>query len=545
MWGDDMFLDPNQKMIFGLDKILEDIKASGKLGENYKRNIGFFAPFEKQELEEEWDRTESFVRLIIDNPRELRELFLLLSDAVSVKSIVYKALSGDILDIVDVFNIKKFIAICHSVSELIEKLGIRTKGKLREFPKLKAFLEIGGKENSFYVSDDYSEVLKKVRTEIKNIQEELSSLRRERYAYLENLYGVKVKRDGEIIVEFHDREKIKALYLEDGVYVREEGISYIIFKVKKDSLEEELEAKLELLRKKEQEEETEVLKKITEYVSFYAEELLKNENILSYLDWLQAKSQYLLRKKCVRPNIGEGKITIKGGRHPLLEDVLEGMGLSFQPQSIDINKRMVVITGANMGGKTVTLKLIGLFIAMAQAGLFVPAESFSFPMMEFVHYIGDIHGDMKEGLSTFGKEVTEINHVLAHRERKGLLLLDETAKGTNPEEAKVLVEALLNYLYNRSNFTVIIATHLDGIGKNAEHWRVKGLKEEVKEEIIKKLKEEKEGLDLLPRFMDYTLERVEHNEKPPRNALMIAAILGLPEELMDKAYELMEGGNKR
>ncbi len=125
------------------------------------------------------------------------------------------------------------------------------------------------------------------------------------------------------------------------------------------------------------------------------------------------------------------------------------MGLEYTPISIELKEGVSCITGANMGGKTVSLKLVGLLTTMAQHGLLVPAKKMVLGLNNFIKAsIGDIQSTEK-GLSTFGGEIKLIQEAIELSDKKGLILIDELASGTNPEEGYALSKAIVEYLLRK------------------------------------------------------------------------------------------------
>ncbi len=118
-----------------------------------------------------------------------------------------------------------------------------------------------------------------------------------------------------------------------------------------------------------------------------------------------------------------------------MEERLKREEKAYKPVSIQVNEGVTCITGANMGGKTVTLKMIGNLVWLAQMGLFVPAESMSLSLRNFIFVsIGD-EQDVDLGLSTFGGEIVKVSKAVELSSHQGLILIDELARGTNPKEA--------------------------------------------------------------------------------------------------------------
>ena len=207
-----------------------------------------------------------------------------------------------------------------------------------------------------------------------------------------------------------------------------------------------------------------ILAELSGEVGAVKDELLNNQDILVKLDFIFAKGKFSTKIKAMEPEINtQGILRIKDGRHPLIDKN------KVVPISVAIGKgyNTLVVTGPNTGGKTVTLKTVGLFVLMAQSGLHVPtASGTEMPVMQKVFAdIGD-EQSIEQSLSTFSSHMSNIVNIVENSGKDTLVLLDELGAGTDPTEGAALAISILEHLYDKGVKT-IATTHYTELKKYA------------------------------------------------------------------------------
>ncbi|UWI42727.1 endonuclease MutS2 [Lactobacillus paragasseri] len=267
--------------------------------------------------------------------------------------------------------------------------------------------------------------------------------------------------------------------------------------------------------------ETQILGSLSAKVYEELSQFEANLNTIIELDCILARAKYSQSINGKRPTLNEqNQLKLQEMRHPLLSAPVP---LSL---NLDSNKRGLIITGPNAGGKTITLKTVGLAIAMTEFGLFLPSASHcSIPIMAKIYTsIGD-HQDLDNSLSTFSAEMKEMSYIVKHATPNSLILLDELGSGTDPNEGAALAIALLQTLQLKGCL-ILATTHYSAI---------------------------KDYSTKHPAFitaaMDFNLDTLKPTYKLLLNqigasrALWIAEKIGMPQDVLTAASDFLNTGN--
>jgi len=289
-------------------------------------------------------------------------------------------------------------------------------------------------------------------------------------------------------------------------------------------------AQLSFLRARELKEIRRILRWLTAQVGQVAVELLASLETLAELDLIFARSRYGLDFRMAAPDFNlEGKLSLRGARHPLLEALFrsdpppEPPSEPRQVTPIDIHLgiqfQTLVITGPNTGGKTVALKTVGLLAVMGQSGLHIPAHQGS-QLPVFDDILADIGDEqsLEQSLSTFSSHIRRISQIVAKATEHSLVMLDEMGAGTDPAEGAALGRAILDEL-DSIGCRAIVTTHIGDLKTYAlTNPRAENAAVEFDIETMR------------------PMYRVRIGDIGQSNALQIARRLQLPEHIVERGF---------
>lgn len=225
----------------------------------------------------------------------------------------------------------------------------------------------------------------------------------------------------------------------------------------------ELNNELKTEKLNEQAEIERILRNFSAAVSAHADRLKASYATIVEMDAIFARAQLAHAMKAVRPELDrEGALSVKEGRHPLI-DAKKVVPLTLAMRA---DERMLLITGPNTGGKTVTLKMTGLFVCMALSGLYLPAKSAKVPVFDGVYSdIGD-EQSIEQSLSTFSAHIKNIIGILGRITSRSLVLFDELGAGTDPGEGAALAVSISDYVMS-TGAKFLVTSHFNDLKEYA------------------------------------------------------------------------------
>ena len=471
-----------QKEDLGVNAVRSRLQPASPYGASRLKEEGFYGPARQAELEHELDNVTLILTALETDPGAVSGLQQALSGMKEIRGTLAVCRERSLTEV----ELYELTAFCLRLDELIRKAealpGYEKLWEIR-FSSPEAAIRVLHPEESrhvsFYVEDERTPELAAAREEKRSLER----LLREAGA---------------------DRPKLLAK--------RQEAV------------------------RKEEEALAAVYHDMSEALRPLLDGLEKDAAALGRLDAAIAKALLAKRYGCCRPQTGGNELVLEEAVHPLTAEALEARGRRFVPINVRLSRGVTVITGANMGGKSVALKTIVLNTVLALSGCYVFARAARVPMFENLELINRDLSDSERGLSSFGGEILRFTEAVS-RLGGGLsfIAMDEFARGTNAEEGESIARAAVRFLAEK-NAVTLLTTHYDNTAEAAvRHYQVKGLK---------KLAELPEGaaagtgtdrLRLIEQAMDYGLIEVGPGTPCPRDALAICRLLGLPGEILEEA----------
>jgi len=460
----------DQKQNIGFIHIIEKLSPKSGYGKKLLKKI---SPFNnKESLLEEFFNLEIVIDLIQKNNLIFDSLNSFLSHIKDISNSFNKI--GNELNQIELLEIKNFCYYSILIANEIQKANLPFKNLT--LPNLELAFELLNKTNStgFIIGDEYSTTLTNIRKKKRTITQQL------------------------IHADPNNRKKFEEEHL--------------------------------ILSVKEQEEENRICLLLSSELLIYKNKLQKASEIIGKIDLLIQKGYLLIEENGIIPKISNNNFEFIDAVNPFIAEALANNNKKFTPISITL-KGVTVITGSNMGGKTVALKTVALNSYCALCGLPIFAKQATVPFLDFIEILSENLQSSERGLSSFGGEIIKINELYDMAKNKyGLLLLDEFASGTNFQEGSKIFSALLRALKNTPSFSVL-TTHFDGVCDEASYrYQIIGLSASA----TKKLANLSTGItpNMIAEYMNYGLVKTDNSAKIPKNAIDVCKLLGLNKDII-------------
>lgn len=474
----------------GLQYALDTLHGCSPFGIEKIRRLRFYSPEERAELETELYNVEQAAKAADELKNVYDKICLLLCQMKEIRGTLRRIQAMECPDHVELFELKNYLQRMETLIPLLQQMDEVCHLRDLTFHDPAAALAVLDPERTrsrgFYIPDSASPRLREIRQQKKQVEEEL-------------------------------------------------------YHAETDARKDELRTKRTRICAEEDSEEMKIRQSMGSQLAPMVGDLLADTDAVGRLDFLIQKARFAVRYGGVRPEITDGHLELVDMVNPELCDLLQEKGRSFVPVTISLDRGATVITGANMGGKSVAMKTVALNVLLLQAGFLVCAKEARMPLFHSVKMLFDDLQSIQSGLSGFGSEIVQFQKALDEVEDGfALFLLDEFARGTNPDEGAVIVQAVTRYL-NGVDAISLLTTHYDKVAENANaHYQIIGLRDVDPEAIRRELAVTgDDGIQVIARHMNYGLYRVEGKSDCPRDALNICRMLSLKPEILaqiEQAY---------
>lgn len=375
-----------------------------------------------------------------------------------------------------------------------------------------------------YIKEGFSSELDEVRSLSENSQKYIADLEERE----KEKTGIKLKIGFNNVFGYYfeisnaNKIPVPAYYMRKQTLVNAER--YITPELK------EFEAKALTAKEKTEELELKIYQAVKAEIRPEIPDMQKTARALAQLDCLSSLARAALKDRYVKPqitNAREGRISIKDGRHPMVEHALKRE--MFVPNDTELNhndQEILVITGPNMAGKSTYMRQVAVLTIMAQVGSFIPARSASFSPVDRIFTRVGASDDISTGQSTFMVEMQEVSHILRNATKNSLILLDEIGRGTSTYDGMSIARAVVEYIDEKIHGFTLFATHYHELSDMADH------SSHIKNYTVT-VKERGKDITFLRRIVPGCADR--------SYGIHVARLAGLPESLLKRADDILQG----
>ena len=475
-----------QKQDIGLKYVLDLLEPACPYGVKLLKSMRFYKSGEKAELERELDNVSIMLSALETEPDTVSSIRHILSALKDISGSIKNCATGTLTEI-ELFELTAFLLRIKELIPLAEMLDGYDEMEGARFERVEEPLSVLDPQSSgrlsFFVEDTRTPELSRLRRNKRELEEKLRS-------------------------PYADKDGIMAERL--AIASNEERELLSIYADMTDSLRPMLPI------------------------------LETNISAAGRLDFVIQKALLAHRYSSSRPDMGGESLLLEEAANPEIAEALERNGSGFTPITFEMPQGVTILTGANMGGKSVAIKTIALNIALAQMGYFVFCKKAEIPIFDRVELINRDFSSVTGGLSGFGGEILRFNEAVDGLCEGGIsfIAMDEFARGTNSEEGSAIVRSVVKFL-NAKNAVTVLATHYDGAAEFASRrYQARGLcsLRQAGTQSVPTGRSADTGR--LSRFvaehMDYGFTRVDRDADYPRDAVLVCRLLGMGEEILNE-----------
>ena len=526
------FLEDTKQQLYW-DEVIKPYIPISKVGQGQFKRMQPFLTGDEEKWLKEIAQIELAISLLKQNNSLIDDLDWLFAKFNDVSILLDKIINGDYIDpLTDGYQLKQFLWFSYSLSsKLLSVLNDHDPGHFEQINWLDTlklpwedWLELfhpRGIEIDYYPHFSLQDIddtsLKELRRQKRSLLKQKTENERIYQNSIKESWNITLNHLGYLILSAKD--DLLPLILKDSHFqlIRVDREEYI-FALQPSANEKKIDQEIENIESLIKNQEKSRFKELLESLSFDLPLWIDAHEKWGNIEIVFKKAQMAIDYQGVKPSLADqssNSLSIIEGYHPYLNTLWKNnQGMS--PLSLTLTNRVTVLYGANMSGKTIALRTVGLLQALAQFGFYVPAKEFRFSFVAHISLMSGDYQDIAKGLSSFAAEVIRIKEDLSF-EKQILYLLDEVGKGTNPLEGEAITVALINYLQQKPDIFCVLVTHFPNVIQQ-------------------------NGIELYE-TNKYKLKKVEKG-KMVFEAISVAAELGLPERIVNGAKEYLRRLNK-
>lgn len=494
-----MFLaEDREKELIGLQSLIAKYPCLSPQGRDLQASFPFYSSRKKEALEREFQILDCLRKSLAEDAGGFAGTERLLRAFRSVRLSLKGLEENRTLEQTEFFEIKRFIRLSERLRRESPLLAPAAVKLLDLAPAFSLLNPQGAEENGFYIYSSYSSELMAIRQEKKELERQILTA---------------------------SREKQQKLLEERTSLSRKEG-----------------------------EEERQVLKELSQKLQDFVAPMKENSRAIAWLDYRMVRAKLGELWQAGTPVFrkpGEG-VRMVDAFEPQLAEELAKKDDSFTRQSIRMLPGASIITGANMGGKSVALQTLLLQVLLVHYAYYPACRQLETEVFDAFAYATENPGERSLGLSSFGMEAAKIREYLKLTETRRLfLVLDEPARGTNPREAEAIVTGLCRYFAKSPSYLLLASHYQIPPGEGIAHFRIRGLiadtlhlsntfPEQEKTSYKERRQYDLAAAKTIRKHMDYRLMETDGKRPIPAEAIRIAEWMGVNKEaisLMRQAYK--------
>lgn len=518
-------MDKEAMAFLGIEEMLKKFTPSSHYGKQLLKQPRVYFRGEEQALRAHYERLGHLESLWKDCEKE--RIKRCLSELKNISHSLEKIEGQELPTVVDYFEIKKFMFFFKRLLSLLEGVqGITQLYGLDVQPQIWTILDPRNTNQFFFsVDSDYAVELRKELEKYRGLEK---AEMRKVCKKLEQLYDLSLKNRTEFLLERADLRN-HALRKSGNCAVISENAFSVHYKVKTAENDADYTEEIERIKEEMAAEEIRYRQELMESLFHYTGYLRGQMNAVGEFDRDIALLEYKATYDACFPTIQKDKliIEVQAGVQEDIKSFCERKGFLYDPVNIRLAEGVTVIVGANMGGKTTSLKTLGQFYVAFALGIPVTAKRFVSCLFDSVNCVYRTREE--EGLSGFAMEVKRIHPVF--KEGIHLNLIDEFGSATNPKEGDALASSVVKSLARKPSVTVFV-THFSGpLAFGSQSYQTGFLRDHENEVL---------DADNLYQYIDHRLERIEGNHVP-QAAIEISRALGIPQDVIVEARLLALG----